>query len=130
MPMPSAAPCPPSAAPCPPAAAVPQQQVDKPSAVAGLEDVLDEIVAVGELTNERVAAEMNKFIVDLGTERTYVGVAAFLIFALRYRMRVCAWYVTSSEDLLSKYAPWASGSIRHKALFHIVCCKCDGDGSL
>ena len=130
LPLPSAAPCPPSAAPCPPAAAVPQQQVDKPSAVAGLEDVLDEIVAVGELTNERVAAEMNKFIVELGTERTYVGVSAFLIFALRYRMRVCAWYGTRSEDLLSKYAPWASDSICHIASFQVVCCKFCDDGSL
>ena len=45
-------------------------------------------------------------------------------------MRACAWYGTRSDDLLSKYAPWASDSTRHKALFQIVCCNVGGDGSL
>ena len=84
----------PSAAPCPSVAGVPQKQVVKPPAVAGIEDVDDEAVAVSGLENAKVAAEMNKFLLDLQTERKYVGISAFLLFALRYRLRVCVCGMT------------------------------------
>ena len=68
--------------------------------MAGPEDANEEIEVVGELTNKTVAAEMNKFLVELGSERAYVGVSAFLIFALKYRLRVRVWYDKRSEDFV------------------------------
>ena len=120
----------PSAAPCPSVAGVPQKQVVKPPAVAGIEDVDDEAVAVSGLENAKVAAGMNKFLLDLQTERKYVGISAFLLFALRYRLRVCVWYDLSNEDLLSKYAPWASDAINDRALFQVVSCKHRNDRNI
>ena len=79
----------PIVAPCPPVAVVPQKQVVKPPAVAGPQDVEDDVAVVSGLENAEVAAQMNKFLLGLQTERAYVGTSAFLIFALRYRMRVC-----------------------------------------
>ena len=88
LPMPSAAPCPPVAAPV----AVQKQTIETP-AVAGSEDVDDEVVAVIVLETAKVAAERNKLIIGLQTQRNYIGVSAFLIFALRFRLRVCmVWY--------------------------------------
>ena len=97
LPMPSAAPCPPVAAPV----ALQKQTIETP-AVAGSEDVDDEVVAFPVLENAKVAAEMNKLIIELQTQRNYVGVSAFLIFALRYRLRVCVWYGARCADLLSR----------------------------
>jgi len=88
--MPSAAPCQPVAAPV-----VAQNQTVETPAVAGSEDVDDEVVAATVLENAKVAAEMNKLIMELQTQRKYVGTSAFLIFALRYRLRVImcmVWY--------------------------------------
>jgi len=121
-----------SAAPCPPVAApvVPQTTLINPPAVAGPGDVDDEAVGVSGLYNAKVAEEMNKFLVGLQAERHYVGISAFLIFALRYRLRVRVWYGTRCEDLLSVYAPWASDAISHNALFQAICCKYGGDRSL
>ena len=125
LPMPSATPCQPVAAPV-----VAQKQTVETPAVAGSEDVDDEVVAATVLENAEVAAEMNKFIKELQAPCKYVGISAFLIFVLRYRLRVCVWYGTRCEDLLSAYAPWPSDVITHKALFQAVCCKYRGDGSL
>ena len=61
--------------------------------MAGIEDVDDEALAVRGLENAKVAEGMNKFLLDLQRERSYVGTSAFLIFALRYRLRVRVWYV-------------------------------------
>ena len=120
----------PSAAPCPPVAALPQKQVVKAPAVAGPEYVEDKAEAVSGLENAKVAAEMNKLLLELQTERSYVGTSAFLIVALRYSVRVCVWYGTRSEDLLSVFAPRASDAISNKTLCEAVCCALRGDGSL
>ena len=77
----------------------------KPPAVAGAEDHGDEVLAVGELYDESVAEDTNKFIVDLAKARAYVGTSAFLIFALKYRLRVRVWYGQRCEDLLAVHAP-------------------------
>ena len=95
LPIPSAAPCPPVAA-----SAVPQKQTVETLAVAGPENIDDEAVAVSGLEDTVVAAEMNKFVVELQKDRSYVGISAFLIFALNYRVRVCVWYGTRSEDIV------------------------------
>ena len=125
LPITSAAPCPPVAAPV-----VPQTTLIKPPAVAGPEDVDDEAVGASGLYDAKVAEEMNKFLVGLQAERHYVGISAFLIFALRYRLRVRVWYGTRCEDLLSVYAPWASDAISHNALFQAICCNYGSDKSL
>ena len=77
----------------------------KPPAVAGAEYHGGEVLEVGELYSMRVAEDMNKFILELAKPRAYVGTSAFLIFALKYRMRVIVWYGLRSEDLLEVYAP-------------------------
>ena len=109
---------------------MPQKQVVKPPAVAGIEEVDDETVAVSGLENAKVAEGMNTFLLDLQRERSYVGTSAFLIFALRYRLRVCVWYDALTEDLLSVYAPWATDAINETALFQGVCCKYVYGGNL
>ena len=95
LPMPSAAPCPPAAAPV----ALQKQTIETP-AVAGSEDAADEVVAFLVLENAKVAAEMNELIVELQTQRNYVGASAFLIFALMYRVRVRVWHGTQCEDIV------------------------------
>ena len=82
-PVPIVAPCPPDAAP-----AVPQKQQLQVPVVTGAVHADDEVVAVTALENAQVATEMNKFLVELQEPRSYVGVSAFLIFALMYRVRV------------------------------------------
>ena len=57
----------PSAAPCAPGAAPVALQKQTP-AVAGSEDVDDEVVAVPELEDAKVAADMNALIVGLQTQ--------------------------------------------------------------
>ena len=102
----------------------------KPPAVAGAEDHADEVLAVGELYDERVAAEMNKFVLELLKQCAYVGTSAFLVFALKYRVRVRVWYGSRCEELLAVYAPWALGAISNNALCHAVCCNVGGAGEL
>ena len=109
---------------------MPQKLVVKPPAVAEIADVDDEAVADSGLGDAKVAEGMNTFLLDLQRERSYVGTSAFLIFALRYRLRVCVWYDVRNEDLLSVYAPWASDAIHERALFQAVSCKCVEHGNL
>ena len=117
VPMPCGAPC----------APVPAQTFQTPE-VTGAAKSDDDAVVCTELTNAQVAAQMNAFLEKLQKGRTYVGVSAFLIFALRYSLRVSAWYGTNREDLLSKYAPWASDASCkfQNALCEAVCCKYHG----
>ena len=107
----------------------------KPPAVAGAEDHGGEVVAVGDLFNESVAKDINAFLLDLtGEGRTgesrYVGASAFLIFALKYRLRVRVWYGLRCEDLLAVHAPWANTAISNNALCHAVCCHIREGGVL
>ena len=81
------------------------------------------MLEVGELYSAEVAEGMNKFIQELAQPRAYVGTSAFLIFALKYRMRVIVWYGLRSEDLLAVYAPGTLDGISNHACCHAVCCK-------
>ena len=56
--------------------------------------------------------------------------SAFLIFDVSYRLRICVWYGTRCEDLLSAHAPCAGDAMTHEASVQAVCCRCCGDGSL
>ena len=109
---------------------MPQKTLIEPPAVAGPDDADDEAVVVSGLHNAKVAEEMNRFLVELQGERRYVGISAFLIFALRFRLRVRAWYGTRCEDLLSVYAPWANDAISRNALCQAASCEYSADGSL
>ena len=59
----------------------------EPLAVAGAESDDDETI-LGDIVNAKVAVEMNKFITEFTKGGEPVGIAAFLIFALKYRKRV------------------------------------------
>ena len=63
---------------------------------------------------------MNKFIVGLSTDRWFVGISAFLLFALRYRLRVHVWFDKMCDDLLAQFAPWATESITDCPLFQAI----------
>ena len=107
---------------------MPQKQQLQVPVVTGAVHADDEVVAVTALENAQVAKEMNAFLVGLQAQRSYVGVSAFLIFALRYRVRVRVWYGTQCEDLVEAYAPWAKDVISEHALCHAVACKLKDGG--
>ena len=109
---------------------MPPKSKVKPPAVAGAEYHEHEALAVGDLYDESVAEEMNAFIVDLVTSRKEVGTSAFLIFALRYRVRVRVLYGINEEDLLAAHAPWANTAISNNAKCHAVACRYTSDGDL
>ena len=115
----SAAPLPPVVAPVV-APVVSAKEVVQKSAVVEPDD-LDEAVVVHDLTNAEVAREMNAFLLELQADRKYVGLAVFVIFALRYRLRVQVWYGSRCEDVLAAYAPWANDAISDKAPVQAVC---------
>ena len=109
---------------------MPPKAIVKPPAVAGAEDHRDEVLAVGELYSESVAEYMNTLILDLTKPRACVGTSAFLIFALKYRLRVRVWYGLRCEDLLARHAPWVNNAISNNALCDAVCCKVRDVGEL
>ena len=118
--------------PCPPveASSVPPKTIVKLPAVAGAEDDGDEALPVGELYSESVAQGMNTVIVDLAKAGAYVGTSAFLIFALKYRVRVRVWYDQRCEDLLAVHAPWATNAISNHAFCDAVACRLRQYGEL
>ena len=60
----------------------------KPPVVVGAEDHADEVLVVGDLYNDRVAEDMNKFILESMRPRAYVGISTVLVFALAHRVCV------------------------------------------
>ena len=93
-------------------------------AVAGAEDDGEEPLPVGELYTESVAKEMNTFIIELTKPSAYVGTSAFLILALKYRVRVRVWYGKRCQEfLLAVHAPWANNAISTNACCDAVCCR-------
>ena len=62
----------------------------------------DEAIAViGDLANPEAAEQMNRFLVLSQTDSEYVSIAVFVIFALRYRLRVHAWFNLECDDLVA-----------------------------
>ena len=134
--IPCAVPRPPEAAAAVAPAKVPPR---KKPAVAGsdvhvtnVEDVdpVDNLVAASGLYNHRVAAELNTFALAMEEPRGYIGIAMFVIFALRYRVRVFLWFGDTCEDALLQYAPWANDAVSAVAKCHAVSCKFQDDGSV
>ena len=108
----------------------------KRPAVAGLDDdaidadAIDSLVAGSGLYDERVAAEINKFVCSMEAARAYIGISMFVIFALRYRVRVFLWFGDLCEDALLKYAPWANHAVSVVGKCHAVSCSLRDGGSV
>ena len=75
---------------------------------------------VGELMSPKLAGEIILLSEEIGKARAYVGVFAFLLFALRRRVRVFVWYGTRREDIVARYAAWASESIFEELAFEAI----------
>lgn len=61
---------------------------------------------------------------SIARPRTYVGYAAFVVFAIMKQLRVFAWEGSTIIDIVGAYAPWASW-ITHVAIADVICCKYD-----
>ncbi|CAK0856984.1 unnamed protein product, partial [Prorocentrum cordatum] len=100
--------------------------------VTNVEDVdpVENLVAASGVHNERAAAELNRVAIAMEEPRGYIGIAMFVISALRYRARVFLWYGDTCEDALVKYAPWANDAVSVVAKCHAVSCAFRDDGSV
>ena len=100
-------------------------------AVVGQESSDEEAIIVdGELTNPEVAAGMNKFLLSMQGDGQYVGIAAFVVFALKYRVRVHAWFDLLIKDLVALFAPWATSFVTDRPLFDAISCKISEENGL
>ena len=127
----AAAPLPPEAAP-PPAKAAALPATGSPSASKGPPAVAGEahfaaLQADPEepvmLPSATLAAEINRFVDDLQETWSYTGVVAFMVFALLKQLRVFVWYGSQREDIIARYAPWASTQILAAAPFEAIACR-------
>ena len=75
------------------------------------------------LPSAKLAAEISKFVHELQKTQSYTGVAAFMVFALLKQLRVFVWYGRQREDIIAKYAPWASEQISTAAPFEAIACR-------
>ena len=103
-------------------AAVPA--ISNKPAVVGQGSSDDEPILLGTgLTNPAVATELGKFLLSMQGDCQYVGIAAFVLFALRYRLRVGVWFGDERKDLVNEFAPWANEFItdpRFSMLFRVI----------
>ena len=126
-----------AAAPCPPlleqakALAVPPKAMvmAHPAAGAPAEGAEgEEEVIVGELVSEHLARTIHAFVDDVSAPRRYIGIAAILLFALLYKLRVRVWFGAVHEDVVDKYASWATAFITKPASFEVIGCRITDDG--
>ena len=75
------------------------------------------------LPSATLAAEINRFVDDLQETWSYTGVVAFMVFALLKQLRVFVWYGSQREDIIARYAPWASTQIQAAAPFEAIACR-------
>ena len=80
--------------------------------------------------NDTVAREIHAFTDKLREPRTYQGTFTFLLFALYNRVRVNIWYNRNLEDIIEKYASWASAYISTKLQFEGIACRTAEGGVL
>ena len=96
----------------------------KNSAVAEHDSSDGDVVAVpGCLHNAEVAEQLNKFLCKFTQDRQYIGISAFVLFALRYRKRVQIWFDMKKSDVLAMLAPWATSVITDVPSYHAISCK-------
>ena len=84
----------------------------------------EEPVLMKVVMSEALAKEIQAFIHQLATDEQYVGIAAFVVFALRYRLRVYLMHGTEQCDVLSRYAPWAVDHIDTPAVGSVSAISC------
>ena len=95
----------PPVVPCALRVPVPPATCKKP-AVAGPEDIDDEPMFVEtEFTNPSVAENMVPFLTSMHGAGQNVGIAAFVVFALRYQLRVHLWFQAQLMDVVEEHAP-------------------------
>jgi hypothetical protein len=75
------------------------------------------------LSNPIVAAQIVPFLDSMqGTGRN-IGIVAFVLFALRYQLRVHVWMQDTCWDVVQMYAPWAVGFINHRPFYDAISCR-------
>ena len=84
---------------------------------------------VEELTNPEVAGQMKIFIKSLCTQKSFVGVSMFAVFAIMKRMRLRVWYGMQCEEVLQAYAPsvLTTGRITASAALDAIACRISRD---
>ena len=82
------------------------------------------------LTNPVVATNMAKFLDSMQTTATYIGIGAFVLFALRYRLRVHVWFQGECRDLVNEFAPWANDFITHRPVYEAIGCLISAEEGL
>ena len=93
-------------------------------AVVGRESSDDDVATLDAgLYNPAVAENMAPFLEPMGKDAEYVGIAAFVVFALRYRLRVRAWFHDKQMDLVNEYAPWANEFITTDTFYAAISCN-------
>ena len=75
------------------------------------------------LPSATLAAQIHSFVDDLQETWSYTGVSAFMVFALLKQLRVFVWYGSQREDIIAKYAPWASTQIPAATPFEAIACR-------
>jgi hypothetical protein len=93
----------PALVPCEVRVPVPVPATIKKPAVVGPESSDDEpMFSDTGLTNPGVAADMATFLDSMQKTGEYIGIGAFVLFALRYRLRVHAWFQGVCQDLVNE----------------------------
>ena len=96
----------PALVPCEVRVPVPVPAIIKKTAVAGPESSDDEpMFSDTGLTNPGVAADMATFLASMQKTGESIGIGAFVLFALRYRLRAHAWFQDECRDLVNEFAP-------------------------
>ena len=80
------------------------------------------------LTNPIVAADMVPFFDLMQCTGEHLGIAAVVVFALRYRLRVHVWVQDQCLDVVKEYAAWAVGFVNHRPIYDAISCKVSPQG--
>ena len=86
-----------------------------------------------ELTDPVIAEEMNTFLGKLQCCGEWIGLSAFVIFSLAFRIQVRAWLNTELHDVLHmKHSYWSTGLtdiyIQKVAAYNAIRCRISGEG--
>ena len=76
-----------------------------------------------------VAAGLAHFLNHLLTPHRKMGIAAVVLFAIVFRLRVTMWYADMSEGIVERYAHWAVVYIQEHTAGNAIACKVS-DGHL
>ena len=74
------------------------------------------------LTNPVVAADMATFLDSTQGDGEHVGIAAFVVFTLSYRLRVHVWFQDVCRDVVNEFAPWANDFIDYRPIYDAISC--------